>query len=240
MEHESLRFDSNLRKVSILLQALDRANKDIDYYALDLSLSELQRTLSAVPPGTYKNVHCHGLYGTYDDGLKWLKTPQIDRKPRCILSLGSSIGNFNREAAAAFLKSFAHVLGPQDLMMIGIDGCQNKERVYHAYNDREGVTHEFVRNGLVHANKVLGREVFMQDDWEIFGEYDVSAGRHQAFYVSVADLKIDDVHFSAGEKVRIEESYKYSLFQTEVLWQNTGVTSQASFGDATGTYRKFR
>ena len=233
-----LKHYSNLRKVNILLEALDRAKKDVDYYALDLSLSELKRTLSTVPPGTYKHVHCHGLYGTYDDGLEWLKIPQNDSKPKCILSLGSSIGNFDRKAAAAFLKNFALALGPQDLMMIGIDGCQDKERVYNAYNDREGITHKFVRNGLVHANKVLGREDFKQDDWEIFGEYDVAAGRHEAFYVSVADLQIDDVHFNAGEKVRIEESYKYSVLQTEVLWQDTGVTAQASFGDSSGTYRK--
>lgn len=85
--------DRNLRKVSILLKALDEAGKDIDYYALDLSLRELHRTLEQVPAFTH--VKCHGLHGTYDDGLKWLKTPESLARPKCIMSLGSSIGTLS-------------------------------------------------------------------------------------------------------------------------------------------------
>lgn len=86
------RFYRNLRKVSILLQALDDAGKRIDYYALDLSEEELRRTLSDVPP--FKNVVCHGLLGTYDDGLRWIRNGANASRAKCILSLGSSIGKF--------------------------------------------------------------------------------------------------------------------------------------------------
>ncbi|EDN92656.1 hypothetical protein SS1G_08519 [Sclerotinia sclerotiorum 1980 UF-70] len=53
----------NLRKVSILLRALDAAGKSVDYFALDLSLKELERTLEQVPE--FKYVKCHGLLGEY-------------------------------------------------------------------------------------------------------------------------------------------------------------------------------
>ena len=205
---------------------------------MDLSLSELHRTLSAIPKGTYRHVHCHGLLGTYDDGLEWLKLPQQSARSKCILHLGSSIGNFNREEAAQFLKGFAETLKPEDVMLIGVDGCQDAERVYHAYNDREGKTHEFVRNGLVHANELLGKEAFSQTDWEVIGEYDVAAGRHQAFYVPRKDIEVDGISFEAGEKVRIEESYKYSKIQTEQLWEAAGLAAQSVFCDYTGQYRK--
>lgn len=76
--------------MSILLQALEDAGKDIDYYALDLSLKELKRTLEQVP--AFRHVRCHGLHGTYDDGLDWLKMPENSTRPRCVMSLGSSIG----------------------------------------------------------------------------------------------------------------------------------------------------
>lgn len=184
-------------------------------------------------------MHCHGLLGTYDDGLEWLKLPQINARPKCILHLGSSIGNFNREEAAQFLKGFGETLKPTDVMLIGVDGCQDPKRVYHAYNDREGKTHEFVRNGLTHANELLGKEAFSQADWEVIGEYDVAAGRHQAFYVPLKDLGLDGISFVAGEKVRIEESYKYSEIQTEQLWEAAGLAAQSLFGDHTGQYRKF-
>jgi L-histidine Nalpha-methyltransferase / hercynylcysteine S-oxide synthase len=76
--------------VCLLLQALEDAGKVIDYYALDLSPKELERTLAQVP--LFKNVSCHGLLGTYDDGREWLKQPFILDRPKCILHLGSSIG----------------------------------------------------------------------------------------------------------------------------------------------------
>lgn len=77
--------------MKILLEALEADGKEIDYYALDVSLRELKRTLSAVPE--YKHVKCHGLHGTYNDGLAWLKSMGIASRPKCILSLGSSIGD---------------------------------------------------------------------------------------------------------------------------------------------------
>lgn len=81
---------SNLRKVNLLLQALEDAAKTIDYYALDLSQQELERTLAQLPP--YRHVRAHGLLGTYDEGRDWLKDPSNATRQKCILSLGSSVG----------------------------------------------------------------------------------------------------------------------------------------------------
>lgn len=134
---------------------------DIDYYALDLSRPELKRTLSAVD-GLYKHVHCHGLFGTYDDGLAWMK--KTAGRPKCILWMGSSIGNLDRTEAADFLQDFSGALKGQDSMLIGIDACQESDKVYQAYNDKRGVTHEFILNGLMHANKLIGKEVFRKED----------------------------------------------------------------------------
>jgi L-histidine Nalpha-methyltransferase / hercynylcysteine S-oxide synthase len=130
--------------VCLLLRALDDAGKEIEYYALDLSRTELERTLAQVPP--LKHVSCHGLLGTYDDGRQWLKQPSILSRSKCILHLGSSIGkiltrgwfdtqltpftgNFDRDEAAEFLKSFADVLRPSDRMLLGVDACCDPAKV---------------------------------------------------------------------------------------------------------------
>lgn len=84
-------FDRNLRKVCLLLQAFEDQGKPIDYYALDLSRTELERTLAEVPH--FKHISCHGLLGTYDDGREWLKDPDLVGRPKSILHLGSSIGS---------------------------------------------------------------------------------------------------------------------------------------------------
>lgn len=82
---------SNLRKVKLLLQAFEDAGKKIDYYALDLSEQELSRTLAQLP--TFQHIRCHGLLGTYDDGREWLLSPAHAAKRKCVLHMGSSIGN---------------------------------------------------------------------------------------------------------------------------------------------------
>ncbi|KAI9797452.1 MAG: hypothetical protein M1833_005492 [Piccolia ochrophora] len=220
----------NLRKVNILLRALERAGKSVEYYALDLSLEELKRTLSKVPENSFKHVKLHGLHGTYDDGLIWLRSQENLNRPKCILSLGSSIGNFTRGEAARFLGQFSRILQEEDSMLIGLDGCKDKERVFRAYNDREGVTHRFLRNGLTHANEVLGKEVFNHNEWNTIGEYNAEKGCHEAFYSPTKDVQFDDVAIRAGERVRVEESYKYSPSERSSLWSKAGLCEDSQWG----------
>ncbi|KAL8779261.1 MAG: hypothetical protein Q9213_007033 [Squamulea squamosa] len=225
----------NLRKVRILLEALELAEKRVNYYALDLSEPELRRTLSAVPRH-YQHVRCHGLWGTYEDALEWLEQTDKQRRPKWILTLGSSIGNFGRKEAATFLQGFANTLGSSDCLLVGLDSCQDKHKVYSAYNDRHGKTHEFIMNGLVHANRLLAKDVFKLMDWKVIGEYNESAGCHQAFYAPTKDLVIDGIYIEAGEKIRVEESHKYSSGQSKQLWQTVGLVERASFGNGIDDY----
>ncbi|KAK4994701.1 hypothetical protein LTR66_005325 [Elasticomyces elasticus] len=226
----------NLRKVNILLQVIDRAGKDIEYYALDLSLNELKRTLAEVPGGTYKHVKCLGLHGTYDDGLAWLRSPENATKPKSILSFGSSIGNFKRDEAAAFLRGFAGILHTRDSLIIGIDACEDPDKVYHAYNDRDGLTHEFVLNSLQHANRLMGRTVFNTQKWSVIGEYNGTLGCHQAFVSPMVDVHINDAIIKSGERVLIEESYKYSSEQSRRLWVGANIAEDATWSKANGDY----
>ncbi|KAL1888185.1 Ergothioneine biosynthesis protein 1 [Sporothrix stenoceras] len=214
----------NLRKVNLLLQALEQSGKRVEYYALDLSLQELQRTLSQLP--RYEHVHCFGLLGTYDDGREWLKTPAILHRQKCILTLGSSIGNFHRDNAADFLRGFADVLHPGDSILVGLDSCVDADKVYHAYNDKEGLTHRFVLNGLVNANRILGKETFNLADWRVIGEYvhDIDGGRHQAFYAPTREIEVLGQNIQPHERVQIEQSVKYSPAEADYLWRSAGMT----------------
>ncbi|EXF81440.1 hypothetical protein CFIO01_13296 [Colletotrichum fioriniae PJ7] len=213
----------NLRKVCLLLQAFEDAGKNIDYYALDLSREELERTLAQVPD--FHHVKCHGLLGTYDDGREWLKQPSNLARTKCILSLGSSIGNFERDDAAGFLKHFSDVLTQSDKLLIGLDGCCDPSKVYHGYNDQKGVTHAFILNGLANANEILGEEAFKLKDWEVIGEYvyDDEGGRHQAFYSPVRDTYVLGALVRQHERIQVEQSLKYSQLGAENLWNMAGL-----------------
>lgn len=229
---------SNLRKIKILLQALEDAAKTIDYYALDVSKDELERTLRAVPNGTYKHVRCFGLHATYDDGLEWLRSEEVRGRPKSVLSMGSSIGNFTRDEAPKFLESFASVLEPGDSLLIGIDACKDPEKVYHAYNDRDGVTHRFLENGLQHANHLLGSNQFDLKHWSGNGEYDGAGGRHHAYVSPNCDVTVDGILIRKNERVWIEESNKWSPNETTQLWNDAGLVEGAKWCNSMGDYGK--
>ncbi|RYP90886.1 hypothetical protein DL770_003024 [Monosporascus sp. CRB-9-2] len=217
----------NLRKVVHILQALEDAGKKVDYYALDLSKQELSRTLAQLP--TFRHVRCHGLLGTYDDGHEWLKKPSVTSRPKW---------NFHRHEAADFLRGFADVLQSSDTLLLGVDSCNNPSKIYYAYNDRKGITHQFILNGLRHANDVLGEQVFNLDDWKVIGEYiyDEEGGRHQAFYAPKRDIVVMGEAIKAHERIQIEQSLKYSAEDRENLWNAAGLTEIERWTTEDGDY----
>ncbi|PGH11748.1 hypothetical protein AJ80_07009 [Polytolypa hystricis UAMH7299] len=226
----------NLRKVEILLNEFERAGKRVEYLALDLSLEELSRTFAEIPSMTYHYVKCYGLHGTYDDALAWLMEPENRQKPTCILSMGSSIGNFTRHEAAEFLNGFAKILGPSDSMLIGLDSCKDPKKVFRAYNDSKGTTREFYLNGLSNANSILGFDAFKAGDWEAIGVYDEVEGCHRAFYSPKKDISFNGINLNKGEGIFFEQAYKYGPEEREQLWRESGLAPAAKFGNITGDY----
>lgn len=231
------RSSSNLRKVEILLKECERAGKRVDYYALDLSLVELKRTFAEVSPDSFNYVGFHGLHGTYDDALVWLKNPENRTRPTVVLSMGSSIGNFTRSGAAGFLGGYSKLLGPSDFMLIGLDACKDPERVFKAYNDSEGVTRQFYENGLTHANRVLGYEAFKSDEWEVVTGFNSDHGCHQACYSPNVDVTINGITIPKGEKLLFEEAFKYGREERDELFRNASLISQKRFGNSTDDFR---
>lgn len=211
----------------------------MDYFALDLSFSELQRTFAELKTSEFKYVHFNAFHGTYDDGLAWLAKPENSGRVTCIMSLGSSIGNFSRSDAANFLHGYSHVLGPADLFMIGIDGTTDGDRVFKAYNDSKGVTEQFYRNGLDHANELLGYEAFKQNEWAIEGEYVEESHQHKASYIALTDISVEGIKIKKGEKVPFEHSDKYTEEEADALWYGAGLVPKAVYSDSTGDHRKY-
>lgn len=219
------------------MDVLKLAKKRVDYYALDLSEPELQRTLSAVPKH-YQYVRYHGLLGTDDDGLDCLKRPENAQQPNCILSPGSSIGNFGRQEAASFLQGSANTLRRNDVELVGTDTCQDRDKFYRAYNDHAGKTHKITLHGLPHSNRLLGKDVFKLKDWKVLGDDNEAIGRNQAFYSPPKDLVFDGAYLEAGGKVRVEESSECSFVQLDDFWRKAGVVQQSCFGNSSNDSRK--
>ncbi len=96
-------------------------------------------------------------------------------------------------------------------------------------------------NGLVHANELLGEQVFKLEDWKVIGEYvyDDQGGRHQAFYSPVRDVCIRDITVRAGERIQIEESLKYSSDDAEQLWKGSGLREVDRWSASSDAYSQY-
>ncbi|KAI7974086.1 hypothetical protein EIK77_002951 [Talaromyces pinophilus] len=235
----------NLRKIKILLEALDELGRDVDYFALDVSLPELQRTLALVPPGHFNHVRCFGLLGTYDDGREWLNKPEIQSRPKTLLSLGSTLGSFQRHEVADFLKSFCtpdNAAGRSPSYLIGFDGCKDANRVFKAYNDPEGANQRFVKNGLCRANQILGYDAFDLNHWHVKGIWEAENGRHSQYYYPDTDLSLGDrdgMQFvPAGKSILAIQSHKYDVKDQNELTEKAGLDIVDSWSSGQG-YSEF-
>ena len=208
--------------------------RPVDYYALDLSHSELKRTLKDVGPGSFEYVRCHGLLGTYEDGKRWLQQEENVGRPKCILSMGSTIGSSSKPEAAEFLAEFAGLLNngqctndggvkfrPKSNMLLGLDGCKNEKRVFRAYNDSRNANVQFIANALNHANAVLGYSAFRQHEWKVVGEWNERDGCHSQFLVPLKDVNFEGTILKAGKKILMAHSHKYDAQDRATLWSGS-------------------
>lgn len=186
-----------------------------------MSSAELHRTLSAIPPGTFRHVRCFGLFGTYDDAREWLRGPGIASRSKTLMSLGSSLGGFQRGEAAQFLSSFVSKTSLPDesrpSFLIGLDGCKDRQRVFEAYNDKPGVNRRFVKHGLERANEILGFDAFELDKWDVVGNWDQAAGCHNQFYFPKEDVRLAGAIVPAGRRILAVQSHKYDAADRETL-----------------------
>jgi uncharacterized SAM-dependent methyltransferase len=127
--------------------------------------------------------------------------------------LGSSIGNFDRSSGAAFLKRIAdEALQPGDTILLGIDGCGDKDSIELAYNDRSGVTRDFILNGVQRAADLVGSQDLGAASFDYVNRFNAELGAHEAFVRVRKDITLPSpltgggpVELKKGELVAIEK-----------------------------------
>ncbi|EGO05245.1 hypothetical protein SERLA73DRAFT_174291 [Serpula lacrymans var. lacrymans S7.3] len=216
-----------LRKTALILDALEAQKKEVAYLALDLDRPELVRTLGQLN-GKYTHVKLGGLWGTYDDGRRWLSENTSD-SPRTILWLGSSIGNVKRDDAGDFIRSFGDVLSSKDRFVVAIDSRYHEvDTICRAYNDREGFAERFCLNGIDSFNQLFGRAIIDISCAKYRTVYNEVKGRHEVYYRCTHDFEIrlpgdyPPTFLYEGELILLAHSYKYAAVERESLWLRAG------------------
>jgi dimethylhistidine N-methyltransferase len=138
---------------------------------------------------------------------------------------GSTIGNFEPEAAQNLLAEICDLLGDEGGVLIGIDLQKDPAIIHSAYNDSSGVTAEFNLNLLHRINRELDGN-FDVDQFQHLADYDEKVGRVEIYLVSQCDQTVEIngqlFEFKAGERIFTEHSHKYTIESFEELANQAG------------------
>ena len=193
------------------------------YVPMDISREHLHQTAESLA-SSYPNLDILPLCADYTAPFELPKTERFVQS-RVVYFPGSTIGNFHREDALAFLSRIADVCGSGGGLLIGVDLRKSPRVLEPAYNDAQGVTAEFNLNLLHRMNTELGAD-FDLDGFKHSAIYDEVIGRIEMHLVS---LKAQAVHlggermqFGENETIRTECSYKYSLPEFASLAASAG------------------
>lgn len=147
---------------------------------------------------------------------------------------GSTIGNLSREEAQAFLQLWAPKLGGGGAMLVGVDLKKPASVVVPAYDDPQGVTARFSLNVLARANRELGGDF----DLEAFAhrvDYDETSGRLSIHLESLREQRAraagEVFAFAPGERIHVEDSWKYAAADFQALARSAGYTPRRMWTD---------
>jgi L-histidine Nalpha-methyltransferase len=201
------------KKTRWILEALSRRQRTF-YYPVEISRSALvmcEREL-----GDIDSVSIVGFEREYLEGL--LEVAACRRKGQhiLVLFLGSTVGNFDRDAGLRFLSAVRNLLMPGDSLLLGMDLEKPAAQLIRAYDDELGVTAAFNLNLLARVNRELDGDFDLEQfvheariNHEARSvEMHLRSKTNQTVIIPNAGLVID---FREGETIWTESSHKYSL-----------------------------
>jgi dimethylhistidine N-methyltransferase len=195
-------------KTRILLEGLD---DPVAFIPIDISpehLAEASRELAQRFP------HIE-ILPVAADFTRPVLIPETKRKSlrNLVYFPGSTIGNFEPDAALELLRVMRQEAGPGGALLIGTDLKKDPQIIEPAYNDSHGVTAQFNLNMLRHLNRKFDSDFNLQH-YRHHATYDEQSGRVEMHLISEDDQQVTlgEHQFSIanGEKIITEYCHKFS------------------------------
>lgn len=206
-----------------LRQRQSLASYPLTYYPIDLSATALAycarelEPLAAVVP----------IEKSYLEGMGVVASHRRAGEKLLVLFLGSTIGNFEPDAAIEFLTALRSLMEPGDGLLLGADLVKPMERLLAAYDDPAGVTAAFNLNLLARINRELGAD-FNLRQFHHEARYHSEAQRvemhlrsraQQTVRIGMAGMSAD---FAAGETILTEVCHKFRADQIAGMARSAG------------------
>jgi dimethylhistidine N-methyltransferase len=196
-------------KTRILLEELSEPRV---YVPIDISKEQLDRSAARFRK-MFPNLQILPVAADYLEPFE-LPLPRQLSSRSVVYFPGSTIGNFEPDAAGEFLTRLVELAGEGGGLLIGVDLQKDRHVIEAAYNDSAGVTAKFNKNLLARINRELGAD-FNLAHWQHYAVYDPAEGRIEIYLLSETNqtVKIGDraFQFRAGEKILTEYSYKHTI-----------------------------
>ncbi len=192
------------KKTRWILEALSGRQMTY-YYPIEISPHALAACEKEL--GRIDLVSIVGYEQPYLEGLRSVAEGRGEDDHLLVLFLGSTIGNFDRDAGEEFLRELRESLRSGDALLLGTDLEKSVELQLLAYDDPAGVTAAFNLNLLARINRELG------------ADFDLSCFRHEARWNST-DRRIEmHLRSTRRQTVRIPAaSLRVILDEDETIW----------------------
>jgi dimethylhistidine N-methyltransferase len=209
-----------------------RRRQIVLYYPIDVSAAALAKCVYELSPVGV----VIPLEQSYLDGLREVSERRADGQSLLVLFLGSTIGNFEPEAAIDFLGAIRVCLQPGDALLLGTDLVKPLDTLLRGYDDPTGVTAAFNLNLLARINRELEAD-FVLPQFEHVVRYNSEAQRvemhlrsreYQIVSVRKADLIVD---FVPNETICTEVCHKYRPEQICVMARSSRFRVEAQWVD---------
>ena len=191
------------------------------YLALDIATEHLRPALQRLQEA-HPELPMIGIGTDFSERLALPRT--LCPGPALVFYPGSSIGNFDPEAALRLLAQ-ARELAGGGALLIGVDLVKDRAELEAAYDDALGVTAAFNLNLLRHLNRLLGSD-FDPRQWRHLARFDAARSRIEMHLLAREDLTVrwpgGQRHFAAGEGIHTENSYKWTLPDFAELLRDAG------------------
>jgi dimethylhistidine N-methyltransferase len=221
-------------KTKLLLDALDRP---VAFIPVDISGEHLLETVEALK----RDFPDLQMLPVATDFTRPFPVPETDAESRrnLVYFPGSTIGNFEPEAAIDLLRVMHREAGEGGCLLIGADLQKDIDVLERAYNDSQGITAEFNLNMLHRLNGEYGAD-FELDGFRHNAVYNTHDGRIEMHLVSQREQRFNigerEYSLERDETICSEYSYKYTLPQFADMAAQAGFTVKKVWTDSKGWF----
>jgi dimethylhistidine N-methyltransferase len=215
------------------------------YLAVDVSEDYLRQSLLALQ-ADYPEQDMLGLVQNFSNGLR-LDDPAVAKalEPAAPLFFypGSSIGNFEPDAAVRFLAGLRDATrGRRSGLLIGVDLLKAASDLEAAYDDPVGVTAAFNKNVLRHLSHRFQLRSSLQD-WTHRAFFNAPFKRIEMHLVAQRPTALQTSSwkrdFDAGQSIHTEISCKYSVTGFSEVLQRSGYEVAGAWTDPQQSFAVF-